>query len=162
MGFIDDIVNGVTKEVEKVQVRSQEMLQGYNLQTQIRDLERKRTAKLLEIGHLNVDKYHNHKDVSEDSIKDKVAEVAGYDHEISLLQAEVDAIKAANDPSAPASQKAETKAGFKPTPGFECPSCHAPASRDKAFCPICGASLKDAKAAASDGTDVIDVEPTNN
>src|SRR5277367_759696 len=153
MGLIDDFVQNVSKEVGKVQARSQEMLQGYNLTGQIRDLERKKTAKLLEIGRAMCDKYTNNKDVSEESIKDKVSEVSGYDHEILLLQTELDSMRVANDPDQPASKRADAKAGFNPTPGYECPSCHAPASKDKSFCPACGGSLK----RSADDPDVVDV-----
>jgi predicted transcriptional regulator len=153
MGIFDDLVQGVTKEVSKVQARSQEMLQVYNLQSQIRELERKKTGKLLEIGKLAVDKYHHNKEVTDEVVKDKVNEVAGFDHEISLLQTELDSLRVQADPDAPASKKSESKAGFKTSPGYECPSCHAPASRDKQFCPTCGASMK------RDDADVVDVEP---
>jgi hypothetical protein len=157
MGLIDDFVQNISKEVGKVQARSQEMLQTYNLSGQIRELERKKTAKLLEIGRLMCDKYQNNKEVPEATVKDKVNEVVGYDHEILLLQTELDSIRMANDPEAPASKRADSKAGFNPTPGFECPTCHAPASKDKAFCPICGGSLKK----PADDQDVVDVEPNS-
>jgi len=157
MGLLDDFVQNVSKEVGKVQARSQEMLQTYNLAGQIRELERKKTAKLLEIGRAMWDKYANNKEVSEELIKDKASEVSGYDHEILLLQTELDSMRVANDPDQPASKKAESKAGFHPTPGFECPSCHAPASRDKSFCPACGNSLKKTMGE----TDIIDVEPNS-
>jgi len=153
MGLIDDFVTNISKEVGKVQARSQEMMQTYNLSGQIRELERKKTAKLIEIGRSIFDKYHNNKQVSEETLKDKVNEIGGYDHEIALLQTELDSLRAANDPETPASQRADVKAGFNPTPGFECPTCHAPASKDKAFCPICGNSLKKAEE-----PDVVDVE----
>jgi hypothetical protein len=155
MGLIDDFVQNVSKEVGKVQARSQEMLQTYNLTGQIRELERNKTAKLLEIGRLMCDKYLNNKEVSEETVKEKVSEIGGYDHEILLLQTELDSIRVSNDPDQPASKRADSKAGFNPTPGFECPSCHAPASKDKAFCPACGGSLKK----SGDEQDVVDVEP---
>lgn len=142
MTIFDDIVQGVSKEVAKVQARSQEMLQSYNLQGQIRELDRKRIAKLLEIGKLIYDKYARNTDVSEDSLKSMVSEVETLEHDINELQAEIDNIKMQSDPSVPASQKAAAKAGFTPTPGYECPRCHAPASREKSFCPTCGESLK--------------------
>jgi hypothetical protein len=156
MTIIDDMFSGISKEFEKVQTKSQEIMQGYNLSNQIKDLERKRNAKLLEIGRLVCDKYLRNAELSEDSLKDKTNEVSGYEHEISLLQAEVDQLKTTNDPSTPASQRADAKAGYTPTPGFECPRCHAPAAKDKKFCPLCGESLK-ASDAKSDGA--IDVEP---
>lgn len=154
MGLIDDFVQGVSREVSKVQTRGQEMMQGFNLQSQLRELERKKTAKLLEIGRLICDKYTRDVEVSEDVLKDKAHEVAGYDDEMAILQNELDSLKTVNDPSTPTSKRSEQKAGYNPTPGFECPSCHAPAARDKTFCPACGEKLK--KTAEED---VVDVEP---
>src|ERR1700737_1794989 len=104
MTIFDDLVQGVTKEVSKVQARSQEMLQSYNLANQVKDLERKRTAKLLEIGRLVCDKYQRTSDVPEDLLKDKTNEIAGYEHEIGLLQAEIDSLKSTTDPNSPHSQ----------------------------------------------------------
>ncbi|HZT35247.1 MAG TPA: zinc ribbon domain-containing protein [Nitrososphaera sp.] len=141
MSIIDDVIQNVTKEVNKVQERGQEMFQSFNLKSQIGDLERKKGAKLTELGRLIVDKYHHNKELSEESIKEKVSEVVGYDDQINILQAELDQIKTANDPAAPTAQRAEAKAGFKPTPGYECPRCHAPASKDRKFCPACGETL---------------------
>ncbi len=131
MTFLDDMIQGVGREVTKVQARSQEMLQVYNLQNQIKDLERKRTAKLLELGRLVCDKYVRDEETSEDVFKDKANEVVAFEHEIGILQAEIDGMKLANDPNAPASAKASAKAGFNPTPGYTCPRCQAPASREK-------------------------------
>ncbi len=141
MSIIDDMVNGITKEVNKVQERGQEMFQSFNVSSQIRDLERKRSTKLVELGRLIVDKYHNKKEVSEEKIQESVNEVVGYEDQINILKSELDSLKTANDPAAPASQRAEAKSGFKPTPGYECPRCHAPASRDRKFCPACGETL---------------------
>ncbi|HEY9682567.1 MAG TPA: zinc ribbon domain-containing protein [Oculatellaceae cyanobacterium] len=160
MSIFDDLVQGVGREVTKVQARSQEMLHAYNLQNQIKDIERKRTAKLLELGRMVCDKYVRGEEISEDVFKDKANEVIAFEHEIGILQAEIDQSKVASDPNASASAKAEAKAGFTPTPGYQCPRCQAPASRDKSFCPVCGESLK--KSSSSSGDDIIDVEPNNN
>lgn len=153
MSIFDDVCNTISKEVGKVQTRSQEMMQQFNLNGQIRDLEKKKSAKLLEIGKAICDKYQRNQEVSEDSLKDKVNEIAGFEHEIELLTAELDGLRAAADPSSSTSQKAEAKAGFTPTPGYECPSCHAPASKDKSFCPSCGETLS-----AKKEDDTVDVE----
>ncbi len=160
MTIFDDFVQGITKEVTKVQSRSQEMMQSYNVTNQIKDLERKRTAKLIEIGRLVCDKHQRSAIVDEDALKDKTNEIAGYEHEIGLLQAELDSLKAAVDPSTPTSAKAAAGAGYTPTPGFECSRCHAPANRDKTFCASCGEPLKRGSSSSSDD-DVVDVDPNS-
>jgi hypothetical protein len=152
MGIFDDVVQGITKEVTKVQARSQEMLQVYNLTSQIREIERKKSAKLMEIGKLIFDKYQRNIAVLEETLKDKVSEIAGLEQQISELSAELEGLRMASDPNTPASKRAEAKAGYTATPGFECPRCHAAASREKSFCPTCGESLKP-------GEDIVDVEP---
>ncbi len=152
MGIFDDVVQGITKGVSKVQVRSQEMLQTYNLTSQIREAERKKSAKLLEIGRLIFDKYHRNVTVLEETLTEKVSEIVACDQEISELSAELESLRMANDPNTPASKRAEAQAGYNATPGFECPRCHAAASKDKSFCPTCGESLKS-------GEDIVDVEP---
>lgn len=157
MGLLDDAIQGIGKEVSRVQARGQELMQSFNLQNQIRELERKKTSKLLEIGRLVTDKYVKNEEVAEDILKDKANEVAGYDSEMQVLQAELDSLKV--DTEAPASKKAERSAGFNASPGYECPNCHAPAARDKAFCPSCGESLKRSSSADDD---VVDVEPNGN
>ena len=78
---------------------------------------------------------------------------------MAVLQAEIDKVKAKNDPDATPSQKAEAKAGYAATPNFFCPGCGTPANRDKRFCPSCGESLKEHhNKAADNGMDPIDVE----
>jgi hypothetical protein len=143
MGIFDEFVNSVSREVSKVQARSQEMLQVYNLNGQVRTLEGKRTAAMIEIGKLVFEKYERGRDVSEDELRKKTHEILELELEITSLKAELDALQAQNDPNASASQKAEYQAGYRATPGFECPHCHAPASRDRSFCPACGGSLKE-------------------
>ena len=163
MSINDNVLNTVAKEVGKVQERSQEMMQGFNLSNQIRELERKKNAKLMEIGRAIYDKHEHGKEVSEDHLKDMVAEASAFDHEIAVLQSELDQIKVKNDPDATPSQKAEAKAGYTSSPGFVCPNCGAPANREKSFCPACGGSLKAkgqaAEASANgEGTDEVEVE----
>lgn len=152
--IIDDLLQNITKEVGKVQARSQEMLQSYNLNGQVRELERKKTAKLLEIGRLICDKYQKDLNVSEDLLKDKVNEITGYEQEIVVLQSELDSMKMQHDPNVSSTQKAEAKAGYTPTPGYECPRCHAPANKEKSFCPLCGETLK-----RGSEEEIVDVEP---
>lgn len=160
MGLLDDVVQGIGKEVSRVQARGQEMMQSFNLQNQIRELEKKKTGKLLEIGRLVTDKYVKGEDVAEDVLKDKANEVAGYESEMQILQAEMDSLKV--DTEVPTSKKAEKGAGFHTSPGYECPNCHAPAARDKAFCPSCGESLKKAGSSSAPSDDIVDVEPNGN
>lgn len=157
MSIFNDVVENISKEVSKVQERSQEMLQGFNINTQIRDLERKKTKMLSELGSLIVDKYHHEKEISEELVKEKVAEVVGYEDQIEILKAELEAQNVERDPKASRSKKAAAKAGYKSTPGFRCPDCGTPASRDKKFCPACGGQLEEDKSSYSEGP--LDVEP---
>lgn len=159
MGLLDDVVQGIGKEVSRVQARGQEMMQSFNLQTQLRELEKKKTGKLLEIGRLVTEKYVRGEEVAEDVLKDKANEVAGYESEMQVLQAELDSLKV--DTEVPTSKKAEKGAGFHTSPGYECPNCHAPAARDKSFCPSCGESLKRPSSSSAE-EDVVDVEPNGN
>ncbi|SRR5579875_1120007 len=142
MGLIDDLIQGVNREITKVQTRGQEMMQTYQLNSQIRHLEGKKTATLIEIGRMIYEKYQRSADVSEEQIVGKTKEIVDYEHEITSLQAELEQVKAQFDPNRTASQRAEAKAGYTPTPGFTCPHCQAPAASDKQFCPACGGSLR--------------------
>lgn len=143
MGIFDEFVQGVNREISRVQSRSQEMLQAYNLNSRVRSLEGQRTAILIEIGRMVFDKYQRHLEVSEDSLRDKSNQIVELEHQITVLKAELDAIHAQSDPNTSASQKADYKAGYTTTPGFTCPHCQAPANVDKGFCPACGGSLKE-------------------
>lgn len=152
MSIIDDLMQGLGKEASKIQARGQELMKAYNLAQEIRELDRKKTAKLIEIGRLVYDKYERQDDISEELLKEKVKETVIIERDITQLQAELDSMKVQNDPNIPASKRADAKAGYTATPGFECPNCHAPANREKAFCPTCGEALK------RNNGDVVDVE----
>lgn len=168
MSIIDNVLNTVAKEVGKVQERSQEMMQGFNLGNQMRELERKKNAKLIEIGRAIYDKHENNKEVSKEHLKDMVGEAAAIEHEIAVLQSELDQIKVKNDPDATPSQKSEARAGYTASPGYFCPSCGAQANREKAFCPACGGALRtksenksgaaSATTTGAAGTDEVEVE----
>jgi hypothetical protein len=142
MSLIDDLMQGLGKEVSKVKVRSQELMKTYNLSQEIRELDRKKTAKFIEIGRLIYDKYERQDELSEEIFKERVKEIVGIEKDIVHLQAELDSLQMQNDPTVSASKKAEAKAGYTATPGFTCSKCHAPANREKAFCPTCGEPLK--------------------
>ncbi len=148
MSIFDDLVQGINREITRVQAKSQEMLQTYNLSSQIRSLEGRVSALFIEIGKLVFDKYQRDQDVSEELLKEKTEEIVKCEREIASLKAELEATRAQFSPDTPASQRADAKAGYTPTPGFTCPHCQAPASTDKAFCPLCGGSLKDLADAA--------------
>lgn len=160
MSIFNDVVDNISKEVSKVQERSQEMLQGFNINTQIRELERKKTKVLAELGELIVDKHHHEKEISEDAVKEKVAEVVGYEDQIDILKAELEASNVQKDPNASRSKKEAAKAGYKSTPGFKCPDCGTPASREKKFCPACGGQLKEEEERDSGPLDV-EAEPVD-
>lgn len=153
MNILDNVLNTVAKEVSKVQTRSQEMLQQFNLQNQIRELKVKKQNRLAEIGKMVYEKEENGTEYAEDKLKELCRDVAEVDHEIDVLQTEYDQIKINNDPDATPSQKAEAKAGYTHSPGYVCHSCGAPANREKPFCPACGEPLK-----TKNGTEEVDVE----
>lgn len=151
MGILDDFVQGVGREISRVQTRSQEMLQTYTLNSQIRTLEGKITAAFIEIGRLVYDRYERKQEVSEDTLKEKTQEIVKHEQEIVVLRAELEALRVQSDPNAPASQKSEVKAGYAPTPGFCCPHCQAPANIEKSFCPACGGDLHTAQESVKSG-----------
>jgi len=141
MGIFDDLVSNVSKELTRVQSRSQDMLKTYSLSSQIRTLERKKDAILLELGRMSFDRYERKLDVPDETFKSRTEEIADIDDEIADLQEELEALQLANDPNATASQKSQAKAGYHPSHGFACPKCKAPANEDKPFCPSCGCAL---------------------
>lgn len=151
MGFIDDIVKGVNtgmKQVgdglQKVQSKSQEMMHNVSLENRIRALDAKKAVALTNLGKLVYDKYEKGDEVGDDVLKRKTTEIAEMDKELDMLKAEMAEYKAEHDPDTPQSQKAESMAGYKRTPGFTCPHCDAPANQEKLFCAFCGGELKSA------------------
>lgn len=153
--MFNDIVKNLSKEVSNIQEKAQEHLQNYNLSNQVKDLERKKASKLVEVGRLAVEKYGHGKDVSDDKLKALAEEVIAIDDEIGLVNAEMDNVKVQSDPKAPSSKKSAAKAGYKPTPGFNCPKCQTPASKEKKFCPSCG---HDFKGTSSDEPIDVDID----
>lgn len=141
MTLIDDVVQGLGREISKVKVRSQELMKSYNLSQEIRELERRKTTKFVEIGRLVYDKYELKDEINDEVFKERVKEIVAFENDILQLQAELEALQLQNDPSVPASKKADAKAGYTATPGFMCPRCHAPANKEKAYCPTCGEPL---------------------
>lgn len=157
MGLFDDVVKNIQGTVEKLQNSSQEVVQTVSLNSRINTLEAKKTACFTNIGRLVYDKYAKGDEVSEELLKDKVKEVQDIENEIDALKADLAGMKAQHDPDVPRSAKADSKAGYTPTPGFECPQCHAPAARDKHFCVYCGSALteeaeKSEKSSSNGGT----------
>jgi len=142
MSLIDDLMQGLTRGVGEVKVRSQELMQAYNLQQEMKELERKKTAKFVEIGRLIYDKYERQDNLDEEVFKERVREIVIIEKDLVQLQAELDSLQAQSDPNIPASKKADVKAGYTATPGISCPKCHAPANKEKSFCPTCGEPLK--------------------
>ncbi|MBX9878449.1 MAG: hypothetical protein K2Y22_08320 [Candidatus Obscuribacterales bacterium] len=145
MGIFDELVTGLSKEITKVQSRSQEMVKSYALNSQIRTLERRKSGILTELGRMVFDKYERKLEITDENFKSRTEEIADIDDEIADLQDELEALQLANDPTASASQKSQAKAGYHPTSGFTCPKCEAPANQDKPFCPSCGCSLAEGK-----------------
>ncbi len=141
MALIEEIFQGITKEVNQVKNRSQEMLQSFTITNQIKDLERKRTTIYIEIGRMVFAKLNKNDKINEDELMLKVKDINKLDDEIGLLNDELSTLKAQFDPNASARQKAQAKAGYRTTPGSKCYSCHSEISTDKSFCPVCGAKV---------------------
>ena len=144
MGIFDEIVQNIQKEVVRVQDKSQEMIKVYSLNSQIRVLEERINANLMELGQLIYDEYEHSKEANDELLKEKSQQIGSWEKELKTLQAELEAMRVQNDPDRSASQKADAKAGYTPTPGFTCPHCQAPANASKSFCPSCGGNLNEA------------------
>jgi hypothetical protein len=144
MGFIDDVMKNINQGIQDIQSKSQDMMQTMSINTRIRNLEEKKQQLLINIGQLVYDKYEKGDEVSDDLLKDKVKEIAGIERDIDLAKQELSQAAASTD--APRAQKAAYSAGYKPTPGFQCPHCGAPANSSKFYCVACGGSLKEGTA----------------
>lgn len=151
MGFIDDIAktvqNTVSGVASEIQNKSQEVMTQLSVNNRVNSLEGKRTALLINIGQLIYDKYEKGDEVSEDLLKDKVKEIVALEKDIEIARTELAAAKV-DGSEAPKSQKAANATGYKPTPGFTCPHCSAPANSAKFYCVACGGALKEATAGA--------------
>lgn len=152
MGFLDDVVKGVNSGMKqvgdglnKIQNKSQEMMQSVSLQNRITSLEAKKSVALTNLGKLIYDKYEKGDEVGDDVIKRKTTEIAEVEREIELVKEELSTIKTTNDPDTPQATKSENMAGYARTPGFTCPHCDAPANQEKLFCAFCGGELKSPK-----------------
>ncbi len=150
MGLFDDVINKAKDGINKIQSTAQEMGQTISLNNRINSLEAKKAMALTAIGQLVYDKFEKGDVVTDDLLQEKVKEIVAYEAEIRILRSELDQAKL--EPDAPRSQKAEHMAGWKPTTGFECPSCHAPANIAKYYCVSCGGSLKEAAEAYRTGS----------
>jgi hypothetical protein len=141
MGLIDDVVKNINQGINDIQNRSQEMMQAMAINNRINTLEGKKTALLINIGQLIYDKYEKGDEVAEDLLKEKVKELSQLDKDIDTARAELKQVKVDGD--APRAEKAAHGAGYKPTPGFACPHCGAPANSTKFYCVACGGALKE-------------------
>ncbi len=149
MGLLDEVVKGVNTGIKqvgdglnKIQSKSQEMMNNVALQNRITALEAKKSVALTNLGKLVYDKYEKGDEVGDDVLKRKTTEIAEFNKELELLKAEMAQFKSEHDPDAPKSHKTESEAGYNRTPGFECPHCHAPANQEKLFCAFCGGELR--------------------
>lgn len=146
MGFIDDIAKSVQNTVQgvasEIQNKSQEVMTQLSVSNRVNSLEGKKTALLLNIGHLVYDKFEKGDEVSEDLLREKVREIVQLEKDIELAKAELEAAKVDLN-EAPKSAKAAHATGYKPTPGFNCPHCGAAANSSKFYCVSCGGALKE-------------------
>lgn len=143
MGFIDDVMKNINQGINDIQNKSQEMMNQVSINTRLRSLEERKQQLLVNIGQLIYDKYEKGDEVSDELLREKVKEIAGIERDIDL--AKTDLATAKVDGDVPRSQKAAHSAGYKPTPGFTCPHCGAPANSSKFYCVACGGSLKETK-----------------
>lgn len=148
MGFIDDVVKNINQGINEIQNKSQEVMQSLTISNRIKSLEERKNALLINIGQLIFDKYEKGDEVSEDLLKEKTKELSQIEKDIDAAKAELKQYKPM-DPSAPHAEKAAHQAGYKPTPGFLCPHCGAPANSTKFYCVSCGGSLKEAATAGN-------------
>jgi chromosome segregation ATPase len=93
MGVWDQVVDGIGRELTKIQSRSEELLQVHNLKNQIRMLEGRCTSLLIEIGRLVFDKYQRNLNVGEDTFIAKTQELSSLEHDITILRSEIDALR---------------------------------------------------------------------
>jgi hypothetical protein len=147
MGLIDDVMKNINSGINEIQNKSQEVMQQLTITNRIKSLEERKNALLINIGQLIFDKYEKGDEVSEDLLKEKTKELSQIEKDIESARAELKQYRPA-DPNAPHTEKAAHGAGYKPTPGFQCPHCGAPANSTKFYCVSCGGSLKEAANAA--------------
>ena len=159
MGLLDDVVKGVNSGIKqvgdglnKIQNKSQEMMQSVSLQNRLTSLEAKKSVALTNLGKLVYDKYEKGDEVGDDVIKRKTTEIAEVEKEIELVKEELSTIKVSNDPDTPQATKSENMAGYARTPGFTCPHCEAPANQEKLFCAFCGGELRSPKSSNGGGS----------
>jgi hypothetical protein len=136
-------------------------MQQINLNNRINTLEGKKQALLINIGQLIYDRYEKGDEVSDDLLKEKAKEIAIIEKEIEVAKAELKQCKVA-DPDAPRAEKAAHGAGYKPTPGFQCPHCGAAANSTKFYCVSCGGALKESTPAGSNGGTTQNFNPGEN
>jgi len=86
MSLIDDFIQGASKEISKIQARSQEMIKAYNLGQELKELEQQKTDQLAAIGSSIFDKYQKQIEPNEDSLQQKCKEIAALDKDIAQLQ----------------------------------------------------------------------------
>ncbi len=97
MGIFDDLIQGISKEVSKVQARSQVMIKTYNLGQELRELEQQKTARLAAIGRSIYDKYERQINVEEESLQAQCKDIVALEKDIAHLQKQLDDLKAERD-----------------------------------------------------------------
>ena len=99
---LDDLIQSFRKEVSKIQARSQQMIAVYNLNQEIRELERQKTTKLADIGRLIYDQYEQQMPTNEEALRQMCKEITALGKDISQLQTKVDNLNAQSSPNTPA------------------------------------------------------------
>jgi ubiquinone biosynthesis protein UbiJ len=93
MGFIDEMIQGLSKEVENIKARSQIMLRIYHLDQEIKDLQQQKTDQLASIGSVIYDKYQQQIMPSEEPLRQKCTEIQAIEKDIADLQTQLGRLK---------------------------------------------------------------------
>ena len=94
MSLIDDLIQGASKEISKIQARSQEMIKAYTLEQEIKELDQQKTDQLAAIGRSIFDKYQKQIEPNEESLQKQCKEIAALEKDIAHLQKQLVDLKA--------------------------------------------------------------------
>jgi len=93
MGLIDELMQSLSKDVDKIKVRAQTMLDAYNLSHEIKELQSQKTDRLLSIGKFIYDKYQQQTSPTEEPLQQHCTDIAALEKDIRHLQNRLDDLK---------------------------------------------------------------------